>query len=168
MLRCRGHGFRLPFNSTSSRIISLADWRADKLSTLKRCGRRSGSNRSFIQFCQLSATGTSTCHEIARAESKSGLHRRTILLSSLIGKSAGDIPIRRSYHELTNLSVSVASLRYEPLLGAQFEQPVALDSLPTPDANRSHTYLTGTINSIVPAPGFNSWRVTPINVAFRK
>src|ERR1700693_1846465 len=105
MLRCRDPGGKLWFNSASNRMISLADWRAEKSSTLKRCGRRSGSNKSFIHWCQLSGTGPSTCHEIARAESKSGLHRWTILLSSLIAKRAGDIPICRSYHELTSLSV---------------------------------------------------------------
>src|SRR6202162_6526539 len=105
MLRCRGHDFMFRFNSASNRIISLAHWRAEKSSTLKRCGRRSVSNKSFIHCCQLSGTEPSTCHEIARAEPKSGLHRWTILLSSLIAKRAGDIPICRSYHELTSLSV---------------------------------------------------------------
>src|SRR5580704_3611189 len=96
------------FNSASSRTISLADWRVAKSSTFERCGRRSGSNKVFIHCCQLSATGPSTCHEIGRAESKSGLHRWMTLLSSLIAKPAGDIPICRSYHELTTLSVLVS------------------------------------------------------------
>src|SRR3984893_10152003 len=107
MLCCRGHGSMFRFNAASSKMISLADWRAEKSSTLKRCGRRSGSNEVFIHCCQLSATGPSTCHEIARAASKSGLHRWTTLLSSLMAKPAGDIPIRGSYHEFTTMSVGV-------------------------------------------------------------
>ena len=33
---------------------------------------------------------------------------------------------------------------------------------------RLHKHLTGMRNSIVPDPGFNSWRVMPMSVAFPK
>src|SRR5271163_5171294 len=115
------------FNSTSSRMISRADCRSAKLKTLHKCGSKTGSNNEWSHSSQLSS---SFRQEIARAESKSGLHRSTILLSSLNAKPAGDVRIRAWYHELASL----------PALSKR------LDS--------AHRHFTGIRNSIVPAPGF--------------
>jgi hypothetical protein len=151
------------------------------------------------------------------------LHRWTTLLSSLIAKPAGEIPIRGWYHELSSLSVAQTVDSGQCQCQCQWETRREAECEECSDAchpangerrtlnseiNRLHpesseteyefdfgrvrlgeregsgtdekralerrrtlnvqVYRTGMTNSMVPAPSFNSWRVTPTSVALRK